>query len=303
MNPRTRNTLMIGGALIVVALLLVCGPLAGRFGGRQSEPPSVAAGPPVDAAGAAAVAAAGALAGAEAANGGLAAVTEELEGDPCDRPDEEWESVQARLDAGCPPRGGDATAAAKADDEGEKAAAGLVAGAGSGAGSQAGTAALAAGAAGATAAGATAAATAGSGSGASAPRAVAAAPRAAAAPPAVSAAGPAALAAEELAAAAAVGAAAAPIASDRFDEAMTTQLASIGGAAGPVVDRFAPPVAAAGPSPLGLAASARPLGTSAGDLRLACDNPGSGCRNVIATRLNPPAVPGRPTPGGGVVQE
>ncbi|MCB9722524.1 MAG: hypothetical protein H6748_00590 [Spirochaetaceae bacterium] len=266
MNPRTRNTLMIGGALIVVALLLVCGPLAGRFGGRQSEPPSVAAGPPVDAAGAAAVAAAGALAGAEAANGGLAAVTEELEGDPCDRPDEEWESVQARLDAGCPPRGGDATAAAKADDEGEKAAAGLVAGAGSGAGSQAGTAALAAGAAGATAAGATAAATAGSG-------------------------------------AAAVGAAAAPIASDRFDEAMTTQLASIGGAAGPVVDRFAPPVAAAGPSPLGLAASARPLGTSAGDLRLACDNPGSGCRNVIATRLNPPAVPGRPTPGGGVVQE
>jgi len=50
MDPASRNrVLMIGGALIVIALLLVCGPLEGRFGGGQpgidavETPPDVAA--------------------------------------------------------------------------------------------------------------------------------------------------------------------------------------------------------------------------------------------------------------------
>lgn len=54
MDPASRNrVLMIGGALIVIALLLVCGPLEGRFGGGQpgidavETTPDVAAAPPV----------------------------------------------------------------------------------------------------------------------------------------------------------------------------------------------------------------------------------------------------------------
>jgi len=53
MDPASRNrVLMIGGALIVIALLLVCGPLEGRFGGGQpgldavETTPDVAAAPP-----------------------------------------------------------------------------------------------------------------------------------------------------------------------------------------------------------------------------------------------------------------
>ncbi len=52
MSRTSRNTLMIGGALILIALLLFCGPLSGRFGSggqKIDDPPSVAAGPPVDA--------------------------------------------------------------------------------------------------------------------------------------------------------------------------------------------------------------------------------------------------------------
>lgn len=52
MSRTSRNTLMIGGALILIALLLFCGPLSGRFGSggqKVDDPPSVAAGPPVDA--------------------------------------------------------------------------------------------------------------------------------------------------------------------------------------------------------------------------------------------------------------
>jgi len=68
MDPTSRNrVLMIGGALILIALLLVCGPLEGRFGGERegtSEPPAVAAGPPEHALDAVDAAAAGALAGA-----------------------------------------------------------------------------------------------------------------------------------------------------------------------------------------------------------------------------------------------
>lgn len=50
MDPATRNrVLMIGGGLVVIALLLVCGPLEGRFGGEKrgaERTPDVAAAPP-----------------------------------------------------------------------------------------------------------------------------------------------------------------------------------------------------------------------------------------------------------------
>lgn len=49
MDPTSRNrVLMIGGALIVIALLLVCGPLQDRLGGDRpgTTLPPVAAGPP-----------------------------------------------------------------------------------------------------------------------------------------------------------------------------------------------------------------------------------------------------------------
>jgi hypothetical protein len=52
MTPTSRNTLMIGGALIVIALLLTCGPWKNLLGGgdRAGETlPSVAAAPPVEA--------------------------------------------------------------------------------------------------------------------------------------------------------------------------------------------------------------------------------------------------------------
>jgi hypothetical protein len=66
MSRTSRNTLMIGGALILIALLLVCGPLSDRLGSGGSkieEAPPVAAAPPVDAARALDAAASGALAG------------------------------------------------------------------------------------------------------------------------------------------------------------------------------------------------------------------------------------------------
>ena len=52
MTPTTRNSLMVGGAAIVIALLLTCGPLQGILGGNNAEvaeAPAVAAGPPADA--------------------------------------------------------------------------------------------------------------------------------------------------------------------------------------------------------------------------------------------------------------
>ena len=70
MSPTSRNTLMIGGALILIALMLVCGPLSDRLGlgGKGvEEAPSVAAGPPVvevESADAVEAVAAGALVGA-----------------------------------------------------------------------------------------------------------------------------------------------------------------------------------------------------------------------------------------------
>lgn len=69
LSPTSRNSMKIGAALILIALLLVCGPISDRMSGRESvrETPSVAAGPPVvpiDPSGAVEAAAAGALVGA-----------------------------------------------------------------------------------------------------------------------------------------------------------------------------------------------------------------------------------------------
>ncbi len=97
MTPTSRNSLMVGGAAIVVALMLTCGPLQGIFGGGDSsvaEAPAVAAGPPADvvapveiaapvaivapveiAAPAAIAAAAGAVAGASIGGADAAAVS------------------------------------------------------------------------------------------------------------------------------------------------------------------------------------------------------------------------------------
>jgi len=69
MSPTSRNTLMIGGALIVIALLLTCGPWGNLLGGADGdgEPlPSVAAAPPPQGdAGALDAAIAGAAAGGQ----------------------------------------------------------------------------------------------------------------------------------------------------------------------------------------------------------------------------------------------
>jgi hypothetical protein len=79
---------MVGGALILIALLLVCGPLEGRFGGERegaSEPPAVASGPPEHGLDAVDAAAAGALAGA-ALGENAAALTDAGVAEEADRP-------------------------------------------------------------------------------------------------------------------------------------------------------------------------------------------------------------------------
>jgi hypothetical protein len=51
MSPTSKNALKIGGALILIALFLVCGPLKDRLGGggkNVEEAPSVASGPPLE---------------------------------------------------------------------------------------------------------------------------------------------------------------------------------------------------------------------------------------------------------------
>ncbi|MBC8188150.1 MAG: hypothetical protein H8E78_08115, partial [Proteobacteria bacterium] len=100
MSPTSRNTLMIGGALILIVLLLVWGPLEDRFGtggSKVDETPPVAAGPPADSA--------GALAGAElggAVSDGLA----EASPDPCD--EEAGSAGGAEIDTSvCPPGAGE----------------------------------------------------------------------------------------------------------------------------------------------------------------------------------------------------
>lgn len=267
MSPTSRNTLMIGGALILIALLLVCGPLTDRLGSGGSkvdEAPSVAAGPPADASGALGAAATGALAGATLGEAGADVLAAEANDDPCDRRGGDTELN----DADCPP----------------------VVGAGetvSGAGLDAG-AAVAAGTA--VAVGATAATVAADGTGGGS--------SIVATPPPVSAGVP----VTPVASQAAVPAIpVVPAATGVFDDAVVSARNSNGGVgpAGRIVDRFPPPVAA--PANTGLRVASA---LSSGPLIIPCDTPGSGCRNVIAGSgpnppggVNPPIVPGGPPPG------
>lgn len=253
MSPTSRNTLLVGGALIVVALLLTCGPMLGWFGGtQQSEEslPAVAAAPPADATDALDAATAGAAAGGQAGLLGASALGE-------------GEGAGA----------GESAAVGAAADEGTdevRAAGAPIAGA---------AAAAAAVGAGAAAAGGAAMAAGGSG----------AAPAAAPALPAVSAGVP-----DTPVAGAGPGEAAV----SSFDDAFAAE--SELSAAGPVVDRFAPPVAAFGSSPLALAAASDRFSGDSSRVRRPCDAPGAGCLNVSGgLGVVRPIIPGvrPPRPG------
>ena len=78
-----------------------------------------------------------------------------------------------------------------------------------------------------------------------------------------------------------------------FDDAM-----ALNDVAAPAVDRFPPPVASAGDSPVNVAAAAQPFAPTDRRLLAPCDTPGSGCRNVSASgsAFNPPIIPGGPPP-------
>ena len=256
MSPTSRNTLMIGGALILIALLLVCDPLLDRLGlGGKSveEAPSVAAGPPLDTLEPADVleaVAAGALVGTTVAPTDAATLG----------------AVGAVGDVGDVGAGGDASDVKAADDSAVVADAGMV-DPGDDALTAAGVAAagVAAGAAGAGTAG-----DAGTGGGG-------------AVRPAVSAGVP----TTDVASDESSGAAAAGAAASAFDDALAAAMASSDelGGAGRAVERFAPPVAAAGGSPLALAGAAQPFGIDGGDLLRPCDTPGSGCQNLGAAAI------------------
>ncbi len=339
---RNQKTIMIGGALILIALFLVCGPLTGRFGGPASvgEPPSVAAGPPAGV-GVLGAGAAGAIVGAGVGEGQLAAAgagrgADGLEDETarCRRfeneSDEEWRLRLEQIEneggfdedcarwaagsgyaglAGAAASGGlaatpvSAVSASNASNKagaavsdatrGASRAAAGVAGAGAGAG-----AAIAAG---------TASSGLGGGSGSSGSGAGIGAATTANLPLATIAGGSGGsgvvttpVNGSRLAAAAAVSAA------NTFD----TKLASVGagprsdgglsgggvGPGGPVVNRFAPPVAAPGGGGYNIA-SANPFGVGKGNALQPCDQPGSGCRNLRGIPANPPIIPGgRPTP-------
>jgi len=247
MSPTSRNTLMIGGALILIALLLVCDPLLdrlGRGGKSVEEAPSVAAGPPLDALEPADVVeavAAGALVGTTVAKTDAATLDDVgAGGDASDVKAADDSAVVA--DAGLEDPGDDTLTAAGV------AAAGVAAGA----------------------AGAGMAGDAGTGGGG-------------AVLPAVSAGVPTTdVASDEIS-----GAAAAVAAASAFDDALASAMASSDelGGAGRAVERFAPPVAAAGGSPLALAGAAQPFGIDGGDLLRPCDTPGSGCQNLGAAAI------------------
>ena len=67
------------------------------------------------------------------------------------------------------------------------------------------------------------------------------------------------------------------------------------GVAGPVVDRFAPPVAA----PIAPGSPGQPLAQALGPVLRPCDTPGSGCRNPQPSSpqvVVPPIVPGTRPP-------
>ncbi|MCP4905996.1 MAG: hypothetical protein GY910_13550 [bacterium] len=263
MRQTSRNVLMLGGALIVIALLLTYAPLEGLFGGAGGdELPAIAAGPKADAAGPLGAVVVGAAAGAKLGRTEVAALAESAESADSD------EAANA-LVAGAVVAGADAGASAA---DASAAGHGVAGGAG---------------------AGAAAATTGGTRAAPAKPK-----PVSRSAPSAVSAAVPDTPVAAIVPDPAVAAAAAAGAASKAFDGAFD---AGDDAPAGRVVDRFAPPVAAAGGSPLALASAARAFGTQAGGVRQACDAPGAGCRNVMGAAVNPipnpPWIPGvKPPP-------
>lgn len=289
--------MLIGGGLIVVALLLTCGPMTNWFGigdNGVNATPDVAAGPPagsMNAAGSLAAATAGALAGGEVGNADVAAAMSLKE--KCDR------ERQMLLDAGlnldtldpdCDGIGGGAAVSSADRASGAGIGSGAaIAGAGSAGASGAAGAAGAAGLAAGAGAGAVIAGTSGSGGSGSA-----AASGASALPP-VSAGGPNVNVGNLSAVSpAAALAAAAATATGAFDESFAGNDGQAQSpAAGKVVDRFAPPVAAVGNSGMALAANGGAFGIQAGGVRASCDSPGAGCSSLRSgtVRRAPPVPP------------
>ena len=89
-------------------------------------------------------------------------------------------------------------------------------------------------------------------------------------------------------------------ATNAFDQAYAGVSGDGFDAAGKVVDRFAPPVAAVGSGALALNGAQRSIGSSGAGVRAPCDSPGAGCRNVLGGAapptppVNPPLRPGQP---------
>jgi hypothetical protein len=83
-------------------------------------------------------------------------------------------------------------------------------------------------------------------------------------------------------------------ATDAFDDSIGDDEELAGRAA----DRFAPPVASPGGSPLALVK--QPFSVAAGSMIRPCDTPGSGCTNLVSPVAPPPVGGGVPPIGPGV---
>ena len=254
MTPTTRNSLMVGGALIVIALLLTCGPIRGIFGtgdaGTSADVatsdatplPPVGAALPVNTDAALGAAKTGAVAGSQIGSADAAAVASAAPN-----------SVAPVLVAG---------------------AAGAAEAAGSGAAADAGASVAAA-------------------------STGIALPAVSASPPSVPVSNSITTAVVNPAIALAASAAAASAFDNAFDNAFAGGMADMP-AAGAVVGRFAPPVAAISSQRLALNGVDRAVGIGAAGIRAPCDSPGAGCRNLQLSMaspipINPPIVSG-PTP-------
>lgn len=257
MTPTTRNSLMVGGILIVIALLLTCGPIRGIFGAgdvgtsadvakSDATPlPPVGAAPLVNTPADLGAATTGAIAGSQIGSADAAAVASVASN-----------SVAPALVAGA----AGAAGAAISDPAGVGAA----------------------GPSGADANVATASTDIVVPSDSAVPSSL---------PVANSIPAPVVnldVALEESAAAASA-----------FDNAFDSGMADMP-AAGAVVGRFAPPVAAISSQRLALNGVDRAVGIGAAGIRAPCDSPGAGCRNLQLSMaspipINPPIVSG-PTP-------
>ena len=262
MTPTTRNSLMVGGVLIVIALLLTCGPIRGIFGAGDAGTsadvatsdatplPPVGAALPVNTDAALGAATTGAVAGSQIGSADTAAVASEAP-----------ESVAPVLVAG---------AAAEA----------------------AGAAAEAAGAAAEAAGAADEGASVAVASTDIVPPAVSASPPSVPVSTSTMAVDPAIALAASTAAAAAFD--------DAFGNGFAGGMADMP-AEGVVMARFAPPVAAISSQRLALNDVDRAVGIGAEGIRAPCDSPGAGCRRLQVAApppipINPPIVPGPAPP-------